>query len=264
MLQWNSDFSNPRFLKNPDNSNQKLFTCKLTLDLFHCINFDSSSPISRTNFRFPWRFGKSEIGISLYYINNVKCLYGFGYLPSWRIRKAAQMEAIKHKPTQVANNWPDHSPQIDHVMSRILCGGRAKRDYTDTRGGNFLATFGVLSNFLCCEACEQPCLSNFCRPTLPEQLLFWYSQTHNYFAAISFPESSLPLSSSGAANEDLSQISRGGGLEEILNWALKVMWPSLAMGMKFPDPPLRLGLKYDDPPPPPAAQLIPPLLTLVW
>ena len=31
-LQWNPDYSNPRFLKNPDNSNQKLFP----LDLFHC------------------------------------------------------------------------------------------------------------------------------------------------------------------------------------------------------------------------------------
>ena len=58
IIQWNPDFSNPRFLTNPDNSNQKSFP----LDLFHC-NFTpdiSNSRFLRTSFRFPWRFEKSR------------------------------------------------------------------------------------------------------------------------------------------------------------------------------------------------------------
>ena len=56
-IQWNPDFSNPRFLKHPDNSNQKSFP----LDLFHCNFYPRyfELPISRTNFRFTWRFEKS-------------------------------------------------------------------------------------------------------------------------------------------------------------------------------------------------------------
>ena len=47
------------FLKNPDNSNQKLFP----LDLFRC-NFTpniSNFLISQTNFCFQWRFEKSKL-----------------------------------------------------------------------------------------------------------------------------------------------------------------------------------------------------------
>ena len=40
--QWNPNFSKPRFLKNPDNSNQKSFP----LDLFHC-NFTPNISNSR-------------------------------------------------------------------------------------------------------------------------------------------------------------------------------------------------------------------------
>ena len=43
ILQWNPDFSNPRFLKPPDNSNQKSFP----LDLLHS-NTVILPPISRT------------------------------------------------------------------------------------------------------------------------------------------------------------------------------------------------------------------------
>ena len=50
-IQWNFDFSNPRFLKKTDNSNQKLFPLNLfSLQFYPDI---SNFPISRTNFRFP-------------------------------------------------------------------------------------------------------------------------------------------------------------------------------------------------------------------
>ena len=41
-IQWNPDFLNPRFLKNPNNSNQKSFP----LDLLHC-NFTPNISNSR-------------------------------------------------------------------------------------------------------------------------------------------------------------------------------------------------------------------------
>lgn len=48
---------------------------------------------------------------------------------------------------------------------------------------------------------------------------------------------------------DLSEISRGGGGVEILNLGSEIRWPIPAMGAKFANPPLELGLKYHDPPP---------------
>ena len=52
---------------------------------------------------------------------------------------------------------------------------------------------------------------------------------------------------------DLSEISRGGGggggVVGILNLGSEMRWPIPAMGVKFANPPLGLGLKYHDPPP---------------
>ena len=48
---------------------------------------------------------------------------------------------------------------------------------------------------------------------------------------------------------DLSEISRGGGGVGILNLGSEIRWPIPAMGVKFANPPLELGLKYHDPPP---------------
>ena len=47
---------------------------------------------------------------------------------------------------------------------------------------------------------------------------------------------------------DLSEISRGKG-GGILNLVLEMRWPIPAMGVKFANPPLDLGLKYHNPPP---------------
>ena len=47
---------------------------------------------------------------------------------------------------------------------------------------------------------------------------------------------------------DLSEISRGGGGVGILNLGSEIRWPIPAMGVKFANPPLELGLKYHDPP----------------
>ena len=62
-LQWNPDFSNPRFLKNPDNSNQKSFL----LDLLHC-NF--TPDITNSRFLEPIfvPLEVREIGIPPYYV----------------------------------------------------------------------------------------------------------------------------------------------------------------------------------------------------
>ena len=46
---------------------------------------------------------------------------------------------------------------------------------------------------------------------------------------------------------DLSEISRGGG--GIINLGSEMRWSIPAMGVKFVNPPLELGLKYHDPPP---------------
>ena len=46
---------------------------------------------------------------------------------------------------------------------------------------------------------------------------------------------------------DLSEISRGGGGLGILNLGSEIRWPIPAMGVKFANPPLELGLKYHDP-----------------
>ena len=48
---------------------------------------------------------------------------------------------------------------------------------------------------------------------------------------------------------DLSEISRGGGEVGMLNLGSEMRWPIPAMGVKFANPPLDLGLKYHDPPP---------------
>ena len=49
---------------------------------------------------------------------------------------------------------------------------------------------------------------------------------------------------------DLSEISRGeGGGVGILNLGSEIRWPIPAMGVKFANPPLELGLRYHDPPP---------------
>ena len=49
---------------------------------------------------------------------------------------------------------------------------------------------------------------------------------------------------------DLSEISGGGGEGVgILNFGAELRWPIPAMGVKFANPPLDLGLKYHDPPP---------------
>ena len=54
-IQWNPDFSNPHFFEPPDNSNpSSVEHCNFTPDFLN-------SPIFRTNFRFPWRFEKSEL-----------------------------------------------------------------------------------------------------------------------------------------------------------------------------------------------------------
>ena len=47
---------------------------------------------------------------------------------------------------------------------------------------------------------------------------------------------------------DLSEISRGGGGVGILNLGSEIRWPTPAMRVKFANPPLELGLKYNDPP----------------
>ena len=49
------------------------------------------------------------------------------------------------------------------------------------------------------------------------------------------------------ANRDLSEISRGEGVG-ILTLGSEIRWPIPAMGVKFANPPLELGLKYHDPP----------------
>ena len=51
---------------------------------------------------------------------------------------------------------------------------------------------------------------------------------------------------------DLSDISRGGGGRwevGIINLGSEMSWSISAMGVKFVNPPLELGLKYHDPPP---------------
>ena len=48
---------------------------------------------------------------------------------------------------------------------------------------------------------------------------------------------------------DLSEISRKGVGVGILNLGSEMSWPIPAMGVKFGNPPLELGLKYHDPPP---------------
>ena len=48
---------------------------------------------------------------------------------------------------------------------------------------------------------------------------------------------------------DLSEISSGGGEVGILNLGSEMRWPIPAVGVKFANPPLDLGLKYHDPPP---------------
>lgn len=51
MLQLNTDLLNPRFFKTPSKSNHKSFTILANTILLISI--------SRTNFRFPWKFEKS-------------------------------------------------------------------------------------------------------------------------------------------------------------------------------------------------------------
>ena len=48
---------------------------------------------------------------------------------------------------------------------------------------------------------------------------------------------------------DLSEISRGGGGLGILNLGSEIRRPIPAIGVKFANSPLELGLKYHDPPP---------------
>ena len=60
-VEWNPDFSNPQFLKHPDDLNQKSFP----LDLFHC-NFTPDILYPNLNqFLFPLEV--REISIPLYY-----------------------------------------------------------------------------------------------------------------------------------------------------------------------------------------------------
>ena len=51
-----------------------------------------------------------------------------------------------------------------------------------------------------------------------------------------------------ATIRELSEISRGGGGVGILNLGSEMRWSIPAMGVKFANPPLDLGLKYLDPP----------------
>ena len=47
--------------------------------------------------------------------------------------------------------------------------------------------------------------------------------------------------------KELSEISRGGGGVGTLSRGSEMRWPISAMGVKFANPPLVLGLKYHDP-----------------
>ena len=60
-----------------DNSNQKSFP----LDLFHCINF--TPDISKTSFRFPWRFEKSEFNCILKCLTPIFILSFTNWLANW-------------------------------------------------------------------------------------------------------------------------------------------------------------------------------------